>query len=63
VPRSQRPKPITFDEFSKTFLENRLRHRKPATYVDFEKTIRLHITPYIGTVKLSELTDDAIKAM
>jgi integrase len=63
VPREAGSKPITLSEFAKTFLDHRKTHKKPATYRDYENTLRLHIVPYIGTVKLAELSDEQIKAM
>lgn len=36
---------------------------RPTTYRDYETTIRLHITPHIGTKRLDKLTPDHIRAM
>lgn len=63
VPRSQRANPTTVKEFSDTFLADRKANKRYATYRDYETTLRLHILPFIGSVKLSELADNEILAM
>ena len=62
LPRTERPKPITVKAFSEVFLENRKTHKRFATYRDYKFTLA-HINPYIGDLKIGELSDDHIKAM
>lgn len=62
VPRNQRAAPMTVAQFAEVFLEHRKRKKRPATHRDYAVTITLHILPYIGDVKLTELTDERVKA-
>ena len=47
---------MTIAELSERYLEDRKLHIKPSRYASMEQIIRNHILPYIGNLKLSELT-------
>jgi integrase len=47
----------TVADFAKVFLESRKRNSRTATCEGYEKVLRLHVLPYIGTRKITVLTD------
>ena len=47
---------ITVSSLAEKYLEDRRLYIKASRYAAFEQTIRVHILPYIGELKLIELT-------
>lgn len=55
---------ITLEAFLKEWLESEVRaENRRATYVLREATIRNHITPHLGTLKLAHIEDDHIRGL
>lgn len=47
---------ITFQEYALEWLENKIKvFKKPSTYKDYERILRVHLNPLIGKVQLSEI--------
>jgi hypothetical protein len=54
----------TVGEYLAFWLEQVVRHEStPKTYISYEQQVRLHITPMIGHLKLSELRPQHVRAM
>jgi integrase len=51
------PAPVTFAAFAERFASEYLpgRNLKPSTLVDYELTIRLHLGPFFGSIKLAAI--------
>ena len=52
---------MTVAELSTKYLEDRKLHIKPSRYASMEQTIRNHILPYIGNLKVADLTPLTMK--
>jgi len=54
----------TVKEFLEEWLEKSVKPNvKPTTYARYELDVRLHITPYIGSIPLSRLTPERVEKM
>jgi integrase len=56
----QARKDVTVKDLAKEYLEHKKRSWKPRTYVSAESVFRLHVEPYIGEVRLLDLTARAV---
>ena len=56
--------PETVGELLNRWLTTVARHKvRPTTLVDYERTIRLHLSPHIGTVRVQRLTAARVQAL
>ena len=53
----------TVAEYVSHFVEHAKAHTRAATGYSYERTLRLHVVPYIGRVRLTELSPDRIKVL
>lgn len=53
----------TVAQFLQSWLETVEPNLRPKTYISYEATIRLHITPYVGNIKLSKLSPQNLQQM
>jgi integrase len=58
------PQPITFAAFAERFESEFLpgRNLKPSTLVDYELTLRVHLRPYFGALKLAAIEPEHVDA-
>jgi integrase len=50
-------------EYAQRFIDRASDHARETTRYSYESTLRLHILPRIGLMRLSDLTGDAVKAL
>jgi integrase len=53
----------TVSQYADRFVEHAKENARAATAYTYERTLRLHVTPYIGKVSLTDLSPDRIKAL
>jgi integrase len=53
----------TVTEYAAHFVEHAKAHTRAATGYSYERTLRLHVEPHIGRVRLAELSPERIKTL
>lgn len=57
------PDATTVKEYAKRFIENTSRHARAATAYSYERTLRLHVLPSIGKIRIAELGPESVKRL